>query len=258
MSFVASNIDTYRRFDSYEELKRELEIPSFQRTLDEDSVNQIVNYITESILMGKCIALGAIDLCKIESLPHLYLIDGQHRYMAIKKLYETRNMKIPINAIIYNVKTFEEMRDLFKIRNLGTKVPFYYFEHNINDNMELLKNMEYHLTTIPVFKAGIVNRPYASRTAFLKVFMTSKFYTENHIKSLDDFDYILQGLNNFCKEDVETPSIVKKFSISERMLNTWKSLDWYLTYDHNFSYLFNSEKVRMTLALLNGLNNIDY
>lgn len=257
MAFVASNIDTYKRFSSYKELEKELEIPTFQRALDEESVYHIMTYITESILRGKCVALGALDLCRIENLNKLFLIDGQHRYMAIKKLYETKNMNIPINTIIYTVKDFSEMKDLFRIRNLGSKVPFYYLESKINEDLDLLKRMESFLMGIPILKAGTVNRPYASRTAFVAALKDSRYFKENVIQDVGDFENLIIILNNQCREDVEDTKIVKKLAISERMLSTWKACDWFLAYDHNFSYLYNADKVRMGLAMLNGLMNID-
>ena len=65
-----------------------VEIPDFQRILDINKVNQIVEYQKNNyIIENKYKYFGVITICICDEKK--YLIDGQHRYFSMKKLFET-------------------------------------------------------------------------------------------------------------------------------------------------------------------------
>lgn len=100
----------------------DISIPNAQRIRDDDKVNDIVAYQLEQLKRkGYCNIMGLINIHYCESNNELYLVDGQHRYEAIRKINETNN--IPISFELITVDTMEELRENYKIVNKNTPLP---------------------------------------------------------------------------------------------------------------------------------------
>lgn len=72
--------------ESFHELvEREIEIPEFQRALDEERVEEIVRYQMDERKKNGCFCfVGCLTLCHDRS--HTYLVDGMHRLAAVRRL----------------------------------------------------------------------------------------------------------------------------------------------------------------------------
>lgn len=247
-------MERYEKFFNVSDFEKNLKIPNFQRNIDMKVIDKIVEYIYEACVRQKHPALGCLELCQIKGpIKTLYLIDGQHRYAAIKKLYEEKHTIIPINALIYTVNDFEEMKSLFTVRNLGTPMPFYYLESDVSEHIDLIKEIETVMNGIPVFKSGTANRPYTSKTSFLSAFLNSDFYKNNHIKSREDFIQLLHYINNYSFNIVTKmdEKVRKRKGISEKMMKVWSDCGWYFPYDANYPY-FNSDNITDFLNFMNS------
>ena len=94
-----------------------VKIPDIQRNLDDDHVNKIfesqVNLFNEKGYYD----LGILSLCYVEDTNNYWLIDGQHRYSTIMKLYN--NIEFEVYISIYSVKNEKERDNIYHTINLN-------------------------------------------------------------------------------------------------------------------------------------------
>jgi len=105
-------------------LQYDLVIPTLQRAKDNNRVQEIIDYQLKYYKKNKTFNfIGALCIAKNIKYEQKYLIDGQHRYYAIKYLvkHKKNNFKIYINEI--EVNSNEEMKHLFKVINKSLPVP---------------------------------------------------------------------------------------------------------------------------------------
>ena len=97
-------------------------IPNEQRIRDDDKVNEIVDYqINQLKSKGWCNIMGLLNIHLCEENNQMFLVDGQHRYEAIRKINMTNN--IPVTFEIVLVQTMDELKDNYKIINKNTCLP---------------------------------------------------------------------------------------------------------------------------------------
>lgn len=226
----------YKRFNSCLELQSNLYIPSVQRNLIQEHVDKMRTHIKESITKGKEPIFGSIDLCFFEG-KH-YLIDGQHRYTAIRQEYQESNTLIPIHSLIYYVNSEEELEEIFVTRNKGIPIPSFILSMK-ETKKELLKDMTTYLerTCPSIFKHDKFARPYININTFLEHFRMSKIF--GLIETLDHFHQVFKMLNQECytKINMMTDKQRKKYGITDRMLLAWSEHKIYLGMHKNFEFL---------------------
>jgi len=113
-------------------VKCNIQIPGVQRIRDDTKVKDIVAYQQTKLREnGLCNFIGVINIHFCEETKQLYLIDGQHRYEAMKIINEDINIPIMIELVI--VKTMNELKENYKILNMNTPLPE--FSENIDKNI---------------------------------------------------------------------------------------------------------------------------
>ena len=113
-------------------LKLEILIPYDQRIRDDDKVKEIVNYQMEQLKsIGWCNFMGLINIHYCSETSEMYLVDGQHRYEAIRKINETNN--IPVTFEVISVKSMDDVKQNYKLINKNTPLPD--FPENIDKNI---------------------------------------------------------------------------------------------------------------------------
>ena len=100
-----------------------IELPNIQRILNQDKVNEIVEYQKKYILENtKTNFLGIINIHYVNSLNKYFLVDGQHRYNALCKLYNLgHNIEIFVEYV--TVENYEELKQNNNIINKNTTLP---------------------------------------------------------------------------------------------------------------------------------------
>ena len=99
-----------------------IQIPNEQRIRDDDKVQEIVLYQQNELRdKGHCNFIGTINIHFCEESQEFYLVDGQHRYAAIKRINRTNNINIVIELVM--VKTLDELKRNYQIINLNTPLP---------------------------------------------------------------------------------------------------------------------------------------
>jgi hypothetical protein len=95
-------------------------IPNEQRIRDDNKVDEIVEYnLTHLKEKGYCNFMGCINIHFCEENNNMYLVDGQHRYEAIRKIKQ--NIKIVFELV--TVPTMNELKINYKIINKNTPLP---------------------------------------------------------------------------------------------------------------------------------------
>ena len=105
-------------------LQHEIEIPNEQRIKDQQKIDEIVEY-QESYFRknNKFNFLGAINIHYNIQNKKYYLVDGQHRFNAIKKLTNKGYEKIDVLIELIMVETLEELKENYSLINKNTELP---------------------------------------------------------------------------------------------------------------------------------------
>ena len=99
-----------------------IEIPNIQRIRDDDKVNEIVAYQQSKLRQtGSCNFIGSINIHYCAENQDLYLVDGQHRFEAIKQISQT--ISIPVCVEIVKVDTLAELKENYNMINKNTPLP---------------------------------------------------------------------------------------------------------------------------------------
>jgi len=95
---------------------------NFQRDIDKNRVNNIyASYESEYLQRGDFIVFGSLLFAYFED--ELYLLDGQHRFCALRKIYEQFQYVKTVTVMVYRCETKEQMFDYFKKINNNEIVP---------------------------------------------------------------------------------------------------------------------------------------
>lgn len=119
-------------------------IPNEQRIRDDDKVSDIILYQQKELRdNGCCNFIGTINIHFCEETQHFYLVDGQHRYEAIKSINKTNNINIIIEIV--TVTTLDELRMNYQIINMNTPLPEFSetIDKNIPEEVALFFKSEY-------------------------------------------------------------------------------------------------------------------
>lgn len=103
-------------------VKHNIQIPTIQRLRDDDKIADIVAYQHSKLRAdGFCNFLGTINIHYCEENQQLWLIDGQHRFEAVRLINNTLNIPIIVEVTI--VKTVTELKENYTILNKSTPMP---------------------------------------------------------------------------------------------------------------------------------------
>lgn len=237
------NITEYKRYNSYAELADIIETPSIQRNIIPSQVDAMIEYANVCLEKNMEPIFGSIDIVKVNSYPKVFIVDGQHRILAIQNFYK-KNIHIPIHTMIHKVETYEEMEDIFRFRNLGVPLPEYMTikaKDGISKKQNLIKDIATWLEQIPTFRYRNANRPYVNISSFLDCLLKSKLY--EIIDTQEEFEKILNLINTEAYQYVLSldDKGKKKLGISPNMMKVWTQTNVYIGHNSNFPY-FDSEQ----------------
>lgn len=239
----------YKKFSSFLELRDYAEIPDIQRDLIFLTLFDIEKYIEDCLSNTKEPILGTLDLVRVGSVNKLYISDGQHRFFAIKNMYDKKGILFPIHTLIYNVESYDELVEIYKFRNATVQVPDYYLNisKDIMDKRELLKEINRFLSGIILFKISGNTRPYVNIYNFIDSFTKSKLYRE--INTIKEFEKLFHIINNECENYVMSlnDKQIKHRGLSNKMLNSFSDNGNYIGYDLNFPYFQDSYDISRIL-----------
>lgn len=125
-------------------LETSIIIPNEQRIRDDDKVNDIVSYQQNELRnRGHCNFIGTINIHFCGDTQKFYLVDGQHRYEAIKRISRTNNISVVVELVV--VTTLDELKRNYQMINLNTPLPEFSeaIDKNVPEKVALLYKSEY-------------------------------------------------------------------------------------------------------------------
>ena len=126
--------------------KNKIIIPYNQRICDEDKIDEIVSYQEDHKKRnGFYNFLGVINFHFCEEDSNYYLVDGQHRYGALKKLSE-KFEDFEISLEIIKIKKKDELFENYNLINKNTPLP------ELNENINMITHKIIFLHFEKLFK----------------------------------------------------------------------------------------------------------
>ena len=212
------------------DIKDKVVVPTFQREQSPDRIRSIGAFIEEEFNKNLIPILGMLELCNLDE--RYYIIDGQHRWEALKNHYELTKLMIPFPIILYQVYTVEEMKRIFEIRNKNVPVPNYILNAQ-EGKLELLKASATWLRGVnKIFVDYALNRPTIRIADLLEKFRKSKYYSD--ISTMEQFIAHINEMNvkacDYCRKSMKT------LKITDPMWEKATNAGVYLGLDRNMSY----------------------
>ena len=213
-------------YGSYEDLKDTIHIPSFQRNINPEAVLALKQHIVKCLDDHRTPILGVIDLVKLHG--QLFCIDGQHRLKAISEVFAETRKEITFSCIIYNVSSFEEMKEIFQQRNYGIDMPEFLI-YPVDGKDALLNDIKCFLKEAhPIIFIDKVkpNRPYVNIDKFMDYVNDSELI--GSVNNVDEFKTLFYLINRVIKKksrvvDSQT-EFNKRYTIKQPMRE--KCAEW--------------------------------
>ena len=115
-------------------LSQDIELPNIQRIRDDDKVNDIINYqLNYFKKKNKFNFFGVINIHYCKQNSTFYLVDGQHRYESMKRLYTEMSHEVSVCVEIVCVDDLDNLRENYNILNKNTPLPD--FPDSIDKNL---------------------------------------------------------------------------------------------------------------------------
>ena len=182
---------------------------------------------------------GVLDICQLictvdedrmddgnsNEIEKLYIIDGQHRFEALKEMSKTYP-DIKFDIIIYKTKTYEDMLKIFKIRNLNIKIPDYIKSLENDEERKLFYEIQTFLLKNDGVKTEGKSRPRINVTTLLDFFIEEDILKENKINNIEEFKLFFEKQNKIIKKNSKSKNYMKKNKITTTMRN--KCISWKL------------------------------
>ena len=222
---VYSDIEVKHIF--FSDLKNQnIEIPDIQRIIDNNKVNEIVEFQDKCKVNDENFKyeLGILQVCILQN--KYYLIDGQHRYKAMMKSFEKYNINFKCFVQYITVDNYEELKECFKLINQNTPLPDIEFDNNEQkDIVTVICNHFHNKYNKKIWSKGNIKhkRPYISFNEFQEAvsFLTKQLQNNNAKQIIE----ILENKNN----DISTfEREVFPKDITDSMYNTAKENNFYL------------------------------
>ena len=187
-----SIIKTYDWYDLFN--NEDIIFPDIQRIVDLNKVNQIIEFQKNNFIKYNSYKyFGVITICIYENKK--YLIDGQHRYLSMKKLYEEYKKNFKCNIEIITVNNIDEINDYYDIINKNTPLPDFKFSNNTDKNIIEDVCNYFQLKYNDIWsKTHRARRPHIYFNYFQESIIFIK--TKLNIESKDKLIHIIEEKNN--------------------------------------------------------------
>jgi hypothetical protein len=140
--------------------------PYEQRIMDKSKVANILDYqVAHHKTRGYFNFLGVINLHYCKENQNFYIIDGQHRFNAIKELGE-RNYNIDFVCEIITINTLSEIKENYNLINKNTPLPELNENIDMNIHTQIFSYFEERYPDIWKFSSKRTKRPYIIKNDF--------------------------------------------------------------------------------------------
>lgn len=209
--------------------------PDCQRPLIQSVVNEMIEHGKKKVSLNQLPIFGTIDVAVYQSPmgPTQYIVDGQHRYEALKSLYIIGYNRIPVHVMYYICNSYDDVREIFRVRNLNVVVPEYIMS---NSNKSLLLNsIASFLRDFSSIFCERKNRPYIYLPDFMNKISDSRWIKSIH--NIEDFKRKIAIVNNNLRSKLENIDFKRSQTISPQMESHWNSNRIFLGVDKYYSWM---------------------
>jgi 5-methylcytosine-specific restriction endonuclease McrA len=167
--------------------------PELQREKNIDSINEIIEYQTNIFLKTKSFCfVGELTIAIQDN--NYYIVDGQHRYEAMKRIYT----KCPYYKVCINVIKPDSnftIDNVFELLNKSKPVPEYVIENTTNllkkSKLDHFKNLFVNKYKVYISKSNNPRKPNINLDILLnKLNSSNLFNNEYMINANDIFEYM--------------------------------------------------------------------
>lgn len=223
---------------SFESFTLRYEHPYFQRPIDYSQIPLIQSHIEQYLSKENPPHLGIICFGYLHGV--WYIIDGQHRMLAIENNYRKfinhynpilrEYAYMPFDYKIYIAESMEELRQIFLNCNMNTPMAHWVLE---NKYVELTRKITVQCQKMEVFKypdnnskTCYVQRPKIEINLFIEELQKSKLI--KHIQSEQHFWSVFNYLNTYYYNQLQQPKFYKKYVASDNMIQSCDALGYYI------------------------------
>ena len=210
---------------SKELLSLKIEIPNIQRITDDEKIEDIIKYQKDYLKKhNKFNIIGVINIHYCKQNETYYLTDGQHRYQAIKRLYENMAHNIELAIECIKVESYEEVKANFNIINKNTQLPE--FPDNIDKNIPEMTAMHFKNIYPSIWsKTSRSRRPHIYFNFFQEAlgFLTLKLKITNSNDLINIIENFNSKLSNW-----DISSFPDYKNIKKDMFDKCKNINFYL------------------------------
>ena len=236
-------------------LNNTFKIPKFQRRIEEDKVNEIIDCFKENKKTNNNYFIHhgyTLSLCEIRGdFKEFWVIDGQHRLEAINKLAD---YDFSIIVRIKICKTMKDMQTDFKNININTKIPpiFTCFEEGFLQSTLLSIKIELETGYKKCFSR---NNKKSNRSNKMHINSFIQLFEINKIKQLYDRDKIDYGNYEYLLD--------KLFKINKKIIKKFRNYEdkekyhYYINKIDKNTIFQNQDDDSIFCLSLNNINWID-
>ena len=213
----------------------ELIRPDCQRPLISTVVNEMIEHGKQRINSGKLPIFGTIDVAVFQTPMGSvqYVVDGQHRYEALKHLYNIGYTQIPVYIMYYICNNYDEVREVFRVRNLNVVVPDYIM--NSSDRITLMNEISSYLRQCSPIFCDKTNRPNIYVSDFMNKLHDSIWMRSIH--NLEDFKTKITTTNFNLRLKLDNIDFKRSQTISTQMELKWNTSGIWLGVDKYYSWM---------------------
>jgi len=229
---------------------------SINRKLTQEHFMEIYNIQNNNLKNNKPIYFaGIVTLCNYNN--KLYIIDGQHRIKAMRKLFKKyKNIDNRINDVTFrvdliDVNTYEDMIDILKMINTIVQLDIESLKIQAKNDIRIFfeDNFKFGKRCI-LSRSSRCMRPYICETKLL-----DEICKYDKLINLDK-DLLFKLINDINKKysKYETKKLLfNNKTITSNMKNTAKALNCYLGFDTDFDWIKDINKIVESDMKLYGL-----
>jgi hypothetical protein len=136
------------------DILKTFQIPDFQRVLDPTRVQEIKQTYLSYYTMDRYFPWGLLTFCQLHNKHHVinefYLIDGQHRWSAIKELTYEHPDKAPkqVSVQILHCTNSDDMISYFQLIGKSKEIPSYIINSDPKTKIHhMMKELESHIAS---------------------------------------------------------------------------------------------------------------
>lgn len=129
-------------------ISENIKIPDFQRNCDKQKVLDIIEYQSRLFAHHNMYQFSSpIILCLFEN--QYWVADGQHRYYAMKQLYNNTNIDFEVLISVNEMSSEEEMKEFFININKGSNVSDWHLNAIVNKDprIKMYKDVQEYIST---------------------------------------------------------------------------------------------------------------